>query len=126
MAIRVTAHEVIELLPTSLADRVVKGNMITTASNYVDVHLASAGHSATTLKHIEMYLAAHCVAITEEKGGIVSDEFGDSKVEFAEVYGEGFNSTRFGQMAIILDTSGTLAAKSTTKPKAQFRVIQAS
>ncbi len=123
MALRVKADDVLEIIDTDLDEGIIRNSMITIASNYIDVHLASAGHSAATLKHIELYLAAHFVAITEEKGGIVEDEFADAKVKFSDVYADGFNSTRYGQMAINLDTSGNLARLSTTKLKATFRVI---
>lgn len=123
MAIRVEPSEVKDIIATDVSELVIKNIMIPAASNFVDVHLASAGHSDLTLKHIELYLAAHLVALSEEKGGIIEDEYGDSRTRFADIFSDGFRSTRFGQMAINLDTSGALASKGSAKMKAEFRVV---
>jgi hypothetical protein len=123
MAIRTTAKRVTEIITTSLSDGVIDTNMVPAASLLVDEHLASAGHSDDLLEVIEMYLAAHLVALTEEKGGIIKEMYGDATDQFSDVYGEGFASTRYGQMALALDTSGTLASATTSTLKASFRVV---
>lgn len=77
------------------------------------------------LEIIELYLAAHYLAITEERGALTRSYFGDAE-EWLEgrIYSSGFGSTRFGQQAIALDPSGTLATVShSTKGSAQFEVV---
>jgi len=54
---------------------------------------------------------------------MVRDKLGDAETEFADNFSDGIGSTRFGQTAISLDTSGTLASLGAAKLKAQFRVV---
>ncbi len=124
MAVRVTAAEVKEVIATSISDAIVLSSMITTASNYIDVHLPDAGHSVATLKSIELYLSAHLVAVTEERGGLKYSKLGDASDAWdVSKFGDGFKSTRFGQTALALDTSGILASMGTSNLKAVFRVV---
>ncbi len=124
MAIRVSATEVKEVIATSISDGVVLSSMITTASNYIDVHLPDAGHSAATLKSIELYLSAHLVAVTEERGGLKYSKLGDASDAWdVSKFGDGFKSTRFGQTALALDTSGILARIASSNFKAELRVV---
>lgn len=125
MAVRTDVERVKEIITTSLADEVVASNMIVTAANLVDTHLLNAGHSANTLEQIEMYLAAHLVALTEEKGGLVRSQFGDAEEWFSDQYNTGLRMTRFGQIALAIDSSGILAniSASSAGLKAQFRIV---
>jgi len=120
---RVSAGAVKEIIATDLSGDVILTSMIDTANLYIDTHLSSAGHGEPILRKIELYLAAHFVALTEEKGGMVRDKLGDAETEFADNFSDGIGSTRFGQTAISLDTSGTLASLGAAKLKAQFRVV---
>lgn len=99
-----------------------------TANVLVDDLLGSSSLSANTLKLIETYLAAHLYALTEERGSLASETFGDSTERYHNVYKAGFNSTRFGQQALVIDTTGTLARESAKADKAsiksaEFRVL---
>lgn len=123
MTARVTASQVKELIPTELADEVVDDNFIDTANVMVDQHLIGKGLPDTLLTKIELYLAAHLVALSEEHGGMITDSVGDATTRFANVYGAGLNSTRFGQQALALDVSGTLVKVSSNKLRAEFRVV---
>ena len=125
MAIRVTAAEVKDIINTSIDDQVILNSMITTASLLVDENVSAVTPSLSTalLKRIELYLAAHFVSLTEEKGALIGEEFGDSNVRLANIYSAGYNSTRFGQMAVSLDTSGQLKSLGAPTLKATFRVV---
>lgn len=123
MALRVTAHEVKEIINTSIADNVVKASMITTANILITDTLSSVGHSTAILKLIELYLAAHFVAVTEEHGGLISESFGDAEQKYSDVYGESLNGTRYGQQALAIDTSGLLTALASTKLKARIGLV---
>lgn len=99
-----------------------------TANVLVDDLLGSSSLSAGALKLIETYLAAHLYTLTEERGSLASETFGDSTERYHNVYKAGFNSTRFGQQAIVIDTTGTLARESAKADKAaiksaEFRVL---
>ena len=121
---RVSAEQVTELITTSLEESVILSSMVDTANLYVDTYLLEADHSDAILEKIELYLAAHFVAITEERGALKSSKTGDARDEWHTDYmGTGFNSTRFGQVALTLDTSGILAGVGSAKLKAQFRVV---
>ena len=120
---RATADGVKEIVSTSLSDDVVEAHCVDTANLYVDTHLLSAGHSNATLEKIELFLAAHILSLMEERGSLKGGKFGDASEFLADVYSEGFRSTRFGQLAISLDSSGTLAALGSAKLKAEFRVV---
>ena len=97
--------------------------MIDTANVLVDTYLAASGLSESVLEKIELYLAAHFVALTEEGGGITRKKIGDADESYANIFEEGFRSTRFGQNALALDSSGTLASVTQTKLSARFRII---
>lgn len=123
MSARVTADEVREIVETSITDDALATNHITTANLIVDEHLATSGLSDDMLKRIELYLAAHYVALTEERGGLTRNKLGDGDESYANVYEAGYHSTRFGQTALSLDSTGLLVAASQTNLKATFRVI---
>ncbi len=124
MGARTTADGVKSIIETSINDADVLGQMINTANLYVDEHLVpTAGHSDAMLTEIEKYLAAHFVALTEEKGGVTRSKMGDADESYANVFESGFNSTRYGQTAVVLDSSGILAKLSITNARAEFRVV---
>ena len=123
MSARVTAKAVKEVVPTQIADSVILANFIDTANLFVDTHLASAGHTDAILDKIELYLAAHYVALTEEQGGLTRSKLGDADESFANIYGQGLKATRFGQQALAIDTTGILNSIATTQLKAEFRVV---
>jgi len=116
---RVTSDEVKVLIDTS---RTIT-TMIDAASLVVSESLVGKGLSDDRLKLIELYLAAHFVAITEEKGGLTGQKQGDAEDTFQLPVGMGYKLTRFGQQALQLDTTGTLLSQSQTGASAQFRVI---
>lgn len=100
-----------------------------------EVHLESAnliiteklsgfGMSEARLKLVEVYLAAHFLTVSEEKGGLTRSRMGNSEDWFADIYSAGFGSTRFGQTAASFDESGTLAKMGTGKGKAEFRTVR--
>lgn len=87
--------------------------------------LASSGLSENVLTQIEIFLAAHFATLSVERGGLRRDVYGDNAQSYqviSEKY-KGFNTTRFGQTAVALDTTGTLAAQGSANLKARFRVV---
>jgi hypothetical protein len=120
---RVTAEAVKEVVSTSLSDDVVLTNHIDTANVLVDEHLGASGLSDALLQKIELYLAAHYVALTEEGGALTRDKIGDADQSYANIYDMGLKGTRFGQQALALDSTGALSAATTSSLKAEFRVV---
>lgn len=93
------------------------------ANLIVTEDLASSGFSAARLKQIELYLAAHFLTVSVERGGLKAYKIGDTTETYQTQAGEGFATTRYGQQALALDTSGILLGMSTNKPRALFRIV---
>jgi hypothetical protein len=92
---RVTPTQVKEIITTDISDTVLYTSMIETATLFVDAHLGSSNLSAEILERIELYLAAHFVAITEESGAMILDKLGDATTEWAADWcGPGFAMVR--------------------------------
>lgn len=119
MALRVTDAEVKELIPTT-KDTVP---FIETANLLVTELLASAGLTAERLTAIELYLSAHFVALSDEKGGLIETRLGDGIDTFADHYDEGLKLTRFGQQALSLDSTGTLVSMASASKRAEIKLI---
>ncbi len=118
---RVTSSEVKGLIKTSFD----VDPFIATSNLLVDESLVGQGLSDARLTQIELWLAAHFTAVAEERGALLASDKGDSEEEYGLKVGEGLNMTRFGQQALLLDTTGILAdiGSSTSVKKAQFRVV---
>lgn len=121
MTDRVTSADVKAIIDTPLD----VCSFISTANLLVDELLLDEGMSDELLHQIELYLAAHFAALTEERGGLIRSSTGDSAETFDDVYGMGFQLTRYGQQAMIMDTSGTLKEiqEQGAKGKARFEVV---
>lgn len=107
MAARVTSSEVKVIVSTSIAD--VTTPFIDMATLIVDEDLADTGMSAARLTKIELYLAAHFVVMTEERGGLTRTRTGDAEDYFRQFTGDGLKSSRYGVAAMQLDSSGVLS-----------------
>jgi len=121
---RVTEDQVRSLAQKSDADASIA---ITTANIMVDSNLASTSLSEDVLKMIELYLAAHFLCVSVDNGPLASKALGEAKESYHNVYEAGLKSTRFGQQALLFDTTGTLAALTAKAEKptlnAEFRVV---
>lgn len=117
---RVAEEEVLKLIDTTKSDVCI---FIDVANNLVEEHLVGVVTSTALLENIELYLAAHFLALTEERGGLIRTGLGESAETLQDLYSEGLRSTRFGQQALALDYTGTLAALTLGKLSAQFRIV---
>lgn len=98
-----------------LATFVTAGNLI------VDENLVTVGLSASRRDLIATYLAAHFLAISEQ-GGAIRKRIGEADETYPKE--KGLDSTPFGQQALLLDTSGTLAALlAGSMRRARFEVV---
>lgn len=99
---------------------------IQTANLVVSEELVGKGLSDARLKQIELYLAAHYGCLAGEKGGITREKVGESEIGYRQDFKSSPNlsMTRYGQQALALDTSGSLAKMDAPKGKAEFRVVQ--
>ena len=103
MSARVTTAEVKEIIDTDLADL---SAFITVAGLQVDNIAAKGLLSTAELKEIERWLSAHFTAIRDKR--TVKDNVGDSSHTYEGKTGMGLEFTRYGQQALLLDTTGTL------------------
>jgi hypothetical protein len=110
MAARVTAAEVKEIIETDLTDAAI-APMIAMATMEVDERLVDLDLSAARLKEIERWLAAHFISSSLDPR-TKSEGAGSVSQSFEGQQGTGLKATRYGQQAIVLDTTGTLAASS--------------
>lgn len=117
----VTSQEVKDLLGTTDAMDVTEH--INTASILVEEDLAGSGLSVQRKKLISLYLAAHFTTLALERGSLRSEKVGTSEETYRDTTGEGLNSTRWGQQAMSLDSSGILADNANPLPRAEFEVV---
>lgn len=118
MPIRSNPEEVKHLIGDDDADIIVQ---IVLASQMVDSMLSGSSLGDPILKQIEMYLAAHIYSYGTPE--VVRESYGDASFQYATSSGkgEGLCSTKWGQMASALDTTGTLLRSS--KQKVLLHVI---
>ena len=91
---------------------------IETANALVDYVVTQDSDSVLTdglLKSIEKFLAAHFYAHRDQQ--YITKETENAKGDFQVAVKVGFNSTQWGQTAIRLDVTGTLASLDRTKHK---------
>jgi len=108
MAIRTTSSAVEEIIEVDSS--IDLDPFIETASALVDKHCAAANsaYTAAELELIERWLSAHFYAIRDPRSLI--DYLGKLSSTIESKVDLGLNVTRYGQMAMILDSYGGLAA----------------
>ena len=118
---RVTALMVQEIIDTELSESRVK-IFIAGASKMVDNTLVGKGLDEDTLIEIERWLAAHNIAATFERQAI-HEKAGPAEQRFPDIFGQGLLSTTWGQMAVALDTTGTLQDIADRRRMIKFKAI---
>jgi hypothetical protein len=116
---RTTDAEIKELVDT---DKDV-GWAVEAATVLVDEHLVGIGISDSMLQRIELFIGAHLAELASAGAGIIRESTGVSSTTWANIYGEGFRATRWGQQALALDFTGTLVGLTSTKHKAELKLV---
>ena len=101
-------------------DDIDLGRFLTTANTYVDAELLNLGLADVLLTEIEKYLAAHFASLRDIVAGVSSQRSDDASVTYTVgqvTRTEFLQSTHFGQVAIALDTTGTLRNAGGPKPQ---------
>ena len=119
---RVTEEEVEEIIEVdsailSLDPFITAANLLVTEELYDD---SAIDFSESRYKEIERWLAAHFTAIRDMRSA--AERAGTVGQEFQYNLGLNLQVTIYGQQALALDTSGTLAALSQGKPKYQSSI----
>jgi hypothetical protein len=120
----VTTEDVEAIYPASSNAPIA--TFVSIAENIATTLLSNKGLSTKTMDTVVLYLTAHLLVLTYENGGLRRERMGDSDDSYVtpDISAKGFASTRFGQMAMILDTTGTLAASTTNAGlKARFEIV---
>lgn len=118
---RVTATEV-QKLTGSFLDLGDIAPHVTSAHAAVNAHLGAAGLGEDLLTQIELWLAAHLVAVRDPELRITSRKSGDLGTSYAQASGVGLDATAFGQQVRLLDTTGKIeGAMNPTRRKWRFR-----
>lgn len=119
----VTVDNVKAIYPTTLD----VAPFLDVAQKYVNsLALSSKGLSADLVDPVVLYFTAHLLVLTAEQGGLRRRRLGDGDESYKTPgdFDIGLRSTRFGQQAMILDSTGTLAAKTSGSGlKALFTVV---
>lgn len=106
---RVDADQVSDIISTGLTESQINA-MINTAHLVVEQNLATSGLSEDLLTQIELWMAAHFVCMRDpRKKQVKVDEV---SVTYQGEVGIGLQGTPYGQQAIALDSTGTLATTS--------------
>jgi hypothetical protein len=120
MANRVTSDEVFAIISSdagiaSTDDLTV---FITVANDIVTTDLAGNDYTELRLANIQLYLSAHFACLKYRQSDKII--IGESEDDYRNRLNQGYRQTTYGQQAITLDTSGTLAEASKESFKAQF------
>lgn len=119
MAVRVTDAEVREIIEIDASLNI--DAFITAANLLVTQVCTDSSLSVALLKEIERWVAAHFVAIREPKA--LSRKAGPFSETSMSKVGLGLKVTHWGQQAMILDTSGALAAASESRIAADIEWV---
>lgn len=86
---------------------------IAAANALVEEIAVESGHSEARLTLIETWLAAHFYCMRDPRAS--TETAGPVSASYQSAVALGLNTSHYGQMAMTLDTSGLLAALSSTK-----------
>ena len=104
---RVTAVQVMEIISTSLSEEQINA-FINTAHHVVEDRLGDAELGETLLTDIELWLSAHFLATRDQRAK--SETVAEYSVTYQGNTDMGLKATIYGQQALALDYTGTLAA----------------
>jgi hypothetical protein len=82
------------------------------AANELVTELCGGLYAADRLKNIEIFLAAHFVAVGDRNyyaGMVTMESLGEQNTQYATPKPADFSMTAYGQQALLLDTKGGLA-----------------
>ena len=117
MANRVSTAEVKEIIkiPTTIPDDTIH-SFIVAANVTVSAVLGSdTVITATQLKEIEKWFAAHLIACSRARQAQEQEVMGETAVKYTGKTEKGLDSTFYGQQVKILDTTGKMAANAGKK-----------
>lgn len=106
---RVTVDEVREIFETTMIDAEITAAIKLANTMIAALNLSANGVDETTLDSIELLLSAHYCALKDPRTRNESIS-GEVSVKFQGKADMGLNATHYGQNALALDFSGSLAS----------------
>ena len=103
---RITVADLIEIYDTELTDAQLAA-FVNSAHYLIQANLLSVGLSETILTEIHKYLAAHYASLRDQR--IQQEKVAEISKTYQGKTNMYLESTSYGQMAVMMDTSGTLA-----------------
>jgi len=121
MPIRTNTEDVRDIIDTDVSDLQIENTYIPMANNVVEDDIVGEGSlSDDRLAIIEKNLAAHFIRVTRDRQ-LESFSQESTSGTFTGEFGDGFNSTTYGQVAVELDSTDSL--KDTDSKDASFEVF---
>lgn len=117
---RSTEAEVKEIINTDLTDEQVSP-FLKSANLLVTSVLTGKGYSDAVMEDIELWLAAHFVAIRDPR--TTKEKIGDAEDTYQGKFGDKLNGTSYGQQVLLIEYKGVLAEISSTTGVATIEVI---
>ena len=109
MAVRTTSAKVLQILDGCTLTGTVVDVFIATASRVLDSVFASdTTMTADQLIDIETWLAAHMIACTLHRQAS-QEQVDDASIKYTGFWSKDLESTSYGQMVKVIDTSGKMA-----------------
>lgn len=102
-------------------DGTVIQEAVDAAQQIFDAVLEDCGYTQAQQDVIVTWLAAHFQAVIDDEGGVTMIQQGERQKRISDTFGENLRGSRYGQMAVSLDTCGKLA--NIGKQKATFDVL---
>lgn len=106
---RVTPTDLEEVIGTTYGVAILNA-FINMAHRMVEDNLLGKGLSADALYQIELNLAAHALAMRQRQAMRKAVGDGEYEVVYTGTFGAGLESTQYGQMALLMDTTSSLAS----------------
>ena len=103
---RITVDDLVEILETELTEAQLSA-FVNSAHYLIQANLLSSGLSSDVPTEIHKYLAAHFASLRDQR--IESERVADVSMKYQGKTDMGLNATLYGQTALMLDTSGSLA-----------------
>ena len=103
---RITVDDLVEIFETEFTEAQLSA-FVNSAHYLIQANLLSSGLSSDVLTEIHKYLAAHFASLRDQR--IESERVADVSMKYQGKTDMGLNATLYGQTALMLDTSGSLA-----------------
>lgn len=106
----VTADDVRALFPAdaTFTDDLAEA-MLVGAAELITNAMSGTSASTTLLDELTRWMTAHMIASTVERMA-EQEGAGGASIKYTGTFGENLSSTPYGQMVVLLDTTGTMAS----------------